>query len=52
MKKINLIEVISEFGFKLTIPSYQGSSVVRPFCNLHVFDNTEPQIAIYADIIK
>jgi len=48
----NLIEVISEFGFKLTIPSYQGSSVVRPFCNLHVFDNTEPQIAIYADIIK
>ena len=48
----NLIEVMSEFGFELTIPSYQGSSVVRPFCNLHVFDNTEPQISIYADIIK
>jgi predicted SAM-dependent methyltransferase len=48
----NLIEVISEFGFKLTIPSYQGNSVARPFCNLHVFDNTEPQISFYADIIK
>ena len=48
----NLIEVMSEFGFELTIPSYQGSSVARPFCNLHVFDNTEPQSSLYADIIK
>ena len=48
----NLIEVISEFGFELTIPSYQGSSVARPFCNLHVFDNTEPHSSLYADIIK
>ena len=48
----NLIEVISQFGFELTIPSYQGSSVARPFCNLHVFDNTEPQITFFADIIK
>ena len=48
----NLIEVMSEFGFELTIPAYRGSSVARPFCNLHVFDNTEPQISLYADIIK
>ena len=48
----NLIEVMSKFGFELTIPTYQGSSVARPFCNLHVFDNTEPHIAFYADIIK
>jgi hypothetical protein len=48
----NLIEVMSELGFESTIPSYQGSSVARPFCNLHVFDNTEPHLSLYADIIK
>lgn len=48
----NLIEVMPKFGFELTIPTYQGSSVARPFCNLHVFDNTEPHISFYADIIK
>lgn len=48
----NLIETMSKIGFELTIPTYQGSSVARPFCNLHVFDSTEPQISFYADIIK
>ena len=48
----NLIEVMSKIGFESTIPTYQGSSVARPFCNLHVFDSTEPHISFYADIIK
>lgn len=48
----NLIEVMDKVGFEATIPTYQGSSVAMPFCNLHVFDNTEPHIAFYADIIK
>lgn len=48
----NLIDVMDKVGFEATIPTFQGSSVARPFCNLHVFDNTEPHIAFYADIIK
>ena len=48
----NLIEVVADIGFSCCIPSYQGSSVALPFTNTHVFDNTEPQIAFYADIVK
>lgn len=48
----NLIDVMGEIGFEATIPTYQGCSVARPFCNLHVFDNTEPHVSFYADIIK
>ena len=48
----NLTIVMREIGFEATIPTYQGSSVAQPFCNLHVFDNTESHISFYADIIK
>tara|TARA_B100001063_G_scaffold183627_1_gene173239 strand:- start:308 stop:1234 length:927 start_codon:yes stop_codon:yes gene_type:complete len=48
----NLIEVMPKFGFELIIPTYQGGSIARPFCNLHVFDNSESHIAFFADIIK
>ena len=48
----NLMTKSSEIGFSYCIPCYQGNSVALPFANLHVFDNTEPQISIYADIIK
>tara|TARA_Y100000389_G_scaffold197899_1_gene233398 strand:+ start:20743 stop:21681 length:939 start_codon:yes stop_codon:yes gene_type:complete len=48
----NLISTTSNIGFSSCIPCYQGSSVALPLTNLHVFDNTEPQISIYADIIK
>lgn len=48
----NLIRETSNIGFSYCIPCYQGTSVASPFTNLHVFDNTEPQISIYADIIK
>ncbi len=48
----NLITKTSKIGFSCCIPCYQGISVASPFSNLHVFDNTEPQISIYADIIK
>jgi SAM-dependent methyltransferase len=48
----NLADVVFEFGFEAIIPTYQGSSVASPFCNLHVFDTTEPHATIYADIIK
>lgn len=47
-----LINSVLNVGFKNCIPAYQGSSVVLPFSNLNVFDNTEPHIAFYADIIK
>jgi predicted SAM-dependent methyltransferase len=47
-----LIDTASSVGFSCVIPSYQGSSVARPFTNLHVFDSSEPHIAVYADIIK
>jgi len=48
----NLTIVMREIGFEATIPTYQGNSVAQPFCNLHVFDNTEPHFSFYADIIK
>ena len=48
----NLIKISSNIGFSFCIPCYQGSSVALPFTNLHVFDNTESQISIYADIVK
>lgn len=48
----NLADVMCEAGFEATIPTYQASSVASPFCNLHVFDTTEPHATIYADIIK
>ena len=48
----NLTIVMREIGFEAIIPTYQGSSVAQPFCNLHVFDNTESHISFYADIIK
>jgi SAM-dependent methyltransferase len=48
----NLVDVMDKVGFEATIPTYQCSSVARPFCNLHVFDTTEPRISFYADIIK
>ena len=48
----SLIKTVNEIGFKSTIPTYQGSSVVSPFTNLHVFDSTEPHISFYADIVK
>ena len=48
----NLMTKTSKIGFSYCIPCYQGTSVSLPFTNLHVFDNTEPQISIYADIIK
>lgn len=47
-----LMNFASKAGFSCVIPSYQGSSVADPFKNLHVFDTTEPHLAIYADIIK
>jgi len=48
----NLTDIMNEAGFNATIPTYQGSSVASPFCNLHVFDSTEPHITLYADVIK
>ena len=48
----NLAEIIKKIGFKFIIPNYQGNSVGYPFRNLHVFDNTEQHMSIYADIIK
>ncbi len=48
----NLIEVTKDIGFNYIIPSYQGSSVASPFCNIHVFDNTGPHNTFCADIIK
>ena len=48
----NLVDIMHEAGFDATVPTYQGSSVASPFCNLHVFDNTEPHTSFYADIIK
>lgn len=48
----NLIKLSKKIGFSCVIPTYQGSSVALPFSNLHVFDNTEPHISFYADIIK
>lgn len=47
-----LIETAQKIGFSSIIPTYQGSSVAKPFCNLHVFDTSEPHIAFYADIVK
>lgn len=47
-----LVEIMHEVGFDVIIPTYQGSSVASPFCNLHVFDSSEPHISFYADIIK
>jgi len=48
----NLADVMHKVGFDATIPTYQGSSVASPFCNLHLFDASEPHITFYADIIK
>lgn len=47
-----LINTTSKIGFSMCIPTYQGSSVALPFSNISVFDNTEPQISFYADIVK
>jgi predicted SAM-dependent methyltransferase len=48
----NLVNFTSNIGFSYCIPSFQGSSVAAPFSNNRVFDNTEPQISFYADIVK
>ena len=48
----NLSNFTNEVGFSYYIPSFQGTSVALPFTNNRVFDNTEPQISFYADIIK
>ena len=47
-----LIGIIKKIGFRYCIPCYQGSSFARPFTNISVFDNTEPHISFYVDIIK
>lgn len=47
-----LIDLIKELSFHYCIPFYQGSSVLAPYSNLSVFDNTESHISFYADIIK
>ena len=47
-----LLTVCHDIGFSQVLPNYQGASVAKPFHNLSVFDNTEPQISFYVDIIK
>jgi predicted SAM-dependent methyltransferase len=47
-----LVHVSKEAGFSFCFPFYQGSSLAEPFTNLNVFDNTEPHISFYAELMK
>lgn len=47
-----LIEFSKSLGFAKCIPLYRGSSFVKPFSNLNVFDTTEPHFSFYTELIK
>ena len=48
----NLENFTNDIGFRYLILFYQGSSTAAPFTNIRVFDNTEPHMSFYAEIIK
>jgi predicted SAM-dependent methyltransferase len=47
-----LAETTKELGYTFYIPLYRGSSTSAPFKNIDLFDNTEPHISIYGELIK
>lgn len=47
-----LYKLSKEIGFKFCLPMYQTSTLARPFSNLHVFSNTEPQLSLYIELVK
>lgn len=47
-----ILKVSERYGFRYCIPMYQGRSLARPFENLDVFDQTEPHISLYVELVK
>ena len=47
-----IINLAKEIGFTYSIPLNKASSVALPFTNTNVFDNTNPHLSFYIDVIK
>ena len=47
-----LAKISKDIGFSRCMPFYRGSSFVKPFTNINVFDTTEPHYSFYAELVK
>ena len=48
----SLTKLSRELGFSKCMPFYRGSSFVKPFTNINIFDTTEPHYSFYTELVK